>query len=235
MHPSALLATLQPGVQFDDSQHHACGELFVARHMSLPEAERRAVQAGVGLADRATEGWACLRGSQAAERLGEICTIDAATLPSGRGAAGHITVNGDAEPVPIDLFMDDGCMWLSTPRRRIPELMACISRRTDDVGGRIDDLTLAVQRLALVGPDAIRLLAALECEAAADMARGEHRVMDVVGDAVRLCRTDTAGLIRYDLIIDGQTFNAVLAVFCSWAQRLRLDLLPVGVDAVQAT
>jgi len=234
VHPSMFLASVDPNMAFDTLRHVSCGDVFVARHMSDPDTEREAMMHGAGLVERATEGWARVRGPQAPLRLSEMCTIDVAALPSGRGAPGEVTVRSAEDPVPLWVFADDGVWWVSAPRARMPALLRCVQLRFDDVGGRMDDHTQRVHRVALVGPDAMKLFSALEFDAAAELDVGDHAVMDVIGDAVRVCRTDFAGRPAYELIIDVQTFNAVLAVLCSWAVRLELNLLPVGVAAPAA-
>ncbi len=235
MHASPFSASLDPSVGFDPARHMVCGDVFVARHMSEPALEVACVTRGVGLVERATEGWLRLVGSQAALRLGEVSTVDVGALAPGQGAAGEWTVGDVGGVTPMWVFAGNTGLWLSVPRVRAGALTEELARRFADVGGRAEDWTGRVERVGLAGPDSVKLLAALEFDDAAEMAVGAHRVIDVVGDAVRVCRTDFvpgAPARGFDLVIDSQTFNAVLAVLCSWAVRLGLRLLPCGVGVV---
>jgi glycine cleavage system aminomethyltransferase T len=225
---------VDPVRQFDTFGHVSCGDVFVARHMSDPQAEREAMVHGVGLVDRATEGWARVCAPQAPVPLSEMTTIDLASIAPGRGARSEVTAGGAQPPIAAWAFADGQGGWVSSPRVDMAALVRGMQRALADVGGRIDDHTDRVDRVALVGPDAMKLFTALAFEAAAKLDVGDHAVMDVIGDPVRVARTDFVGRPAYELIIDAQTFNAVLAVLCSWAVALELNLLPVGVDAVAA-
>lgn len=228
--PSPFLASVEPTLRFDADRHVACGDVFIAREMAPTGQAIEAMRHGAALPDRADRGWARVSGVGALAVLEAAGIADPASLAHGRGVLFERFVAD--RPVTGMVFADPGHFYLDAPRGCMADLLEHI---TVDVAEPVDavDLSAEVGRIAVAGPHSPRLLDALGLADARQMHPGGHRTIEVIGEPVRICRTDFVPPMAFDLVIPGEVFNSVLAVICSWGVRLEMNLLPAGRDAVE--
>ena len=124
----------------------------------------------------------------------------------------------------------EGRRFVDIDRRQRHEITQRLARTVD---GEVHDRTEAFGRVAVTGPHSRRLLEAIGLAGDALAEPGAMERVEVLEEPVWIARSDFAGPQGYDLVIPIEMFNAVLAVICSWAVRLELNLLPCGLEAVE--
>lgn len=222
MQPSPLLASVRPDLAFDPAVHDAFDEVFLARVMEPTDACIEAMRRGVGMPDRAMRGWlAAADDAVSDDRLRRLSVV-----PAASGAAPGCLAADEAVA-----YRFAGTAWIDVDRRRRADIAA---RLNDDCGSEACiDRTDQVGRIGLVGPDAAKLLHALGLPRGAVEKAGRMTRIDVLEEPVAVVRSDFAGPEGYDLVAGREMFNATLAVICSWAVRLELNLLPCGLEAIE--
>lgn len=136
---------------------------------------------------------------------------------------------------PVDLYAGTEGLWIGLPRisrQPVLERLRSSAQATDIA---VTDETESVARIAVMGPDSRKLLHALGVHDDQLLRIGNHTEIEIIEEAMRVCRSDFSGLHGYDFIVPREPFNMVLAVICSWAVRLDMNMPPVGWNVLQAT
>jgi hypothetical protein len=218
MQPSALLASVRPDLAYEPERHVAFDDVFVAREMEPTQACLTAMTQGVGMPDRDTRGWLKLHD----EPTSRQCLQNAGVRLAEPGAALASFNEQEASAYPLGEWV-----WIDVDRRRRGHWLRTLAEVD------LSDESAHVGRVGLVGPDGRRLLEAMGLPTHALTQPGTIDTLEVLEEPVTLIRSDFAGPEGYDVIVGQEMFNAVLAVICSWAVRLKLNLLPCGLEAVR--
>jgi hypothetical protein len=136
---------------------------------------------------------------------------------------------------PIDRYAGAEQLWIGLPRISVQPALTGIGSRSQSTDIVATDRTNGVAMIAVMGPDSITLLRALGVVHDQLLNIGSHIEIGIIDEPVRVCRSDFAGEHGYDFVIPIEPFNMILAVICSWAVRLEMNLLRVGWNAVQDT
>jgi hypothetical protein len=213
---------VRPDLTFDGEHYVAFGDVFVARVMEPTEACVSAMARGVGMPDRAMRGWLEVRGGE---------TADHALRRLGAGFAEPGVAPPSYDETDIAAYRFGDRRYVDVDRRRADGVVRQLADLSPSTVAA--DLTGQVGRVALMGPDSRPLLTALGLSDEAWTTTGTVDEVEILDEPVTIARSDFAGPMGYDLVIGLPMFNAVLAVICSWAVRLELQLLPCGLEAVE--
>ncbi len=230
--PTPFIASVVPDETFDPERHVAFEDVFLEKIMSTLEEEVAAITQGAGLPDRGDQGWIILTGDDAVEAAFRLVERDPETVRSGTGLCG-VSAREDTQ---VDLYFGEEQVCIGTSRTDLATVLLNLEeqeQRMRSTRVTIYDMSQAVGRIAVMGPDARKLLVALGIGENDLRNGGDHRLIEMVEEPVRICRSDFAGPEGYDFIIPLQVFNEALAIICAWGVRLGLRLLPVGWEARQ--
>ncbi len=231
--PSPFVASVRPSNVFDPECHVAFGDLFLEKFMSPLADEIKEITTGLGMPDRADQGWITLVGPEAAETVCRLMGVNIDFLSPGTGRCG-MQVEPEALPGgQMDLYVGQDKISLGLPRTAVPNALSWFRSRPELSGTLVRDDTASVVRIAVMGPDARIFLRALDVPDDRLHTVGDHMEIEIIQEPIRVCRSDFAGPSGFDFVIPVEPFNMILGVFCSWAVRLELNLLPVGWNAVQ--
>lgn len=191
-----------------------------------------AITQGSGLPDRADQGWVALRGADVGALVHLILDADDTEFAEGSGICATRLSVGEESDYKVDVFFGNGVVWIGASRSAISGLISVLGEHTAPYGVQTEDLTDQVARIAVMGPDSSKLLHALGLAPSSLERPGENTEIEVIQEPVLVCRSDFAGPHGYELIIPIEPFNMILAVICSWGVRLKLNLLPVGIEPI---
>jgi len=231
--PSPLVASVLPGQIFDPEHNIAFGKIFLEYSMSPLADEIKALSDGIGMPDRADQGWISLAGPGVPEVLHGIFGLDISNIITGKGICG-ITADAISMPdVNMDIYFGQEVALIGLSRISAASATSWFRSQTNLSGIIVKDETDLVSRIAVMGPDSRKFLQALEVPDDQLLDVGDHIDIEVIQESIHVCRSDFVGPMGFDFIIPNEHFNMILAVFCSWAVRLELNMIPVGWDAIQ--
>lgn len=232
MKPSPFIASVDPNQQFDPDRHVPFGDIFVAKNMSPLQDSLDAITQGAGLPDRADQGWVELRGADVGTFVHIILDADEIEFVEGSGICATRLSVGEETDYMVDVLFGDDVAWIGASRLAIPGLISLLAEYATRHEVEVEDLTDQVARIAVMGPDSLKLLHAMGLPPNSLERPGENIGIEVIQEPVLVCRSDFAGPHGYDFIIPSEPFNLILAAICSWGVRLELNLLPVGIEPI---
>ena len=232
MKPSPFIASVDPNQQFDPDRHVPFGDIFVAKNMSPLQDSLDAMPQGAGLPDRADQGWVVLRGVDVGILVHLILDADDIEFSEGSGICATRLSVGEETDDKIDVYFGNDMAWIGASRLVIPGLISLLCENAAQYEVEVEDLTNQVARIAVMGPDSLKLLHALGLPPNSLEKLGKSIGIEVIQEPVLVCRSDFAGPHGYEFIIPNEPFNMILAVICSWGVRLELNLLPVGIEPI---
>ncbi len=139
---------------------------------------------------------------------------------------------GEETDYQVDVFFGNDVVWIGASRLAIPGLISLLGEQTTRHGVEVEDLTDQVARIAVMGPDSLKLLHALGLPPNTLESPGENTGIEVIQEQILVCRSDFAGPHGVEFIIPIEPFNMILAVICSWCVRLELNVPPVGIEPI---
>ena len=203
----------------------------VAQSYAGLESEYEAANRGTGLVDRSYMGRLKLTGDDRLDLLNRLTTNDLTPLTSaGQGMATVLTSpKGRILDLLVVLTLSDGLLLLTSPqnRRKVADWIDFYTIM-DDV--TVHDETEETAMVAVIGPGAAGLLDDVTGERVSSLSRFDHLSVGIEGTAVRLVRTDFAGVAGYDLMAPAALGEEL------WGRLLEAnaDVEPVGAEALEA-
>lgn len=231
--PSPYVASVRPNENFEPKEHVAFGSIFLERNMSPANEEAASILKGSGMPDRADQGWIVVTGNDLMKAASTLLAAKAENLKPDEGFCGLKVTAPDFPEGLIDLYIEKDKICIGLSRNNVQDVLKWFRLNTESIGISVQDNTDSTARIAVMGPESRKLLHALGVENDQLRASGEHINLEILFEQVKICRSDFAGPYGFDLIIPIEPFNNILAVLCSWAVRLDLNLLPVGWDTLQ--
>jgi len=160
--PSPFIASVVPGKDFDPECHVAFGNVFLEYAMSPLADEIRAFTGGVGMPDRADQGWITLVGAETQEVVYRLIGVDIGPLSPGTGCC-RIQTNAVAMPgCPMDLYVGQGEVYLGLPRIAVSNVLVWLQSQSEFSDITVRDDTESVVRIAVMGPEVRTFLRSLD-------------------------------------------------------------------------
>jgi aminomethyltransferase len=193
------------------------------------KAEHTAVRERVGLFDVSHMGQIHLRGPDAVATVERLVTCPVASLRPGRVRYGCLCNHegGVVDDVTVYRIGDDH-LFLCVNAANIEKDLDWIRRHAPD-GARVDDRSDETALLALQGPAAAPLLAALAGAELSDLKRFRFREATLAGRQVLISRTGYTGSDGFELYLESGGAEAVFRALLDSGERF--GITPAGLGA----
>lgn len=191
-----------------------------------------AARTGVALIDRSDRGRLVLSGADRASYLQGMLTNDIVALRPGQGCyACYLTAQGRMIS-DMWVFELGDVMLMTTPGSTRTSVLTKLDQFIFSEDVQLGDVTDALSSVALVGPDAARVLHTvvpdIAVERLAALADGGNLRTSVGGEPAIVLRVGDAGVTAYELLVSRGQFEA------TWRTLEADGAAPLSVDAAEA-